>query len=73
MAAGALISGTGNVAWTFSCENGANLAIITRCYLDPSANTRLLSPQGIFDKLDGNPGKSGEMRRDFIFSIKINQ
>ena len=57
MAAGALITGAGNVAWTFSCNNGDNLAIITRCYLVPSANTRLLSPQGIFDKLNGNPGK----------------
>ena len=57
MAAGALITGAGNVAWTFSCENGDNLAIITRCYLVPSANTRLLSPQGIFDKHNGNAGK----------------
>ena len=65
MAARALITGAGNVAWTFSCENGDNLAIITCCYLVPSANTRLLSPQGIFDKHNGNPGKFCEDEERF--------
>ena len=33
------------------------MAIITRCYLVPTASTRLLSPRQIFDKQNGNPGK----------------
>ena len=33
------------------------MAIITRCYLLPSASPRLLSPQKIFDKQNGHPGQ----------------
>ena len=57
MAVCAEISGVGNVAWTFPCNNGDQLAIVTRCYLVPSATTRLLSPQAIFDKQNGASGK----------------
>ena len=57
MAAGAKIEGIGNVAWTFPCDNGDSLAIITKCYYVPSANTRLLSPQRIFDKQNGQEGR----------------
>ena len=39
MAAGARIEGIGNVAWTFPCDNGDSLAILTKCYYVPSANT----------------------------------
>ena len=39
MAAGARIEGLGNVAWTFPCDNGDSLAIITKQYNVPSANT----------------------------------
>ena len=38
-----LITGKGNVAWTLSCDNGDQVTIITRCYLVPTASTRLLS------------------------------
>ena len=41
MAAGAPITGKGNVAWTLSCDNGDQVAIITRCYIVPTASTRL--------------------------------
>ena len=57
MAAGAPITGEGNVSWTFPCNNGDQMAIITKCYLVPTATTRLLSPQQIFDKQNGNGGK----------------
>ena len=57
MAAGASITGVGNVAWIFPCDNGDQLAIITKCYLVPNASSRLLSPQRIFDKQNGYPGK----------------
>ena len=57
MAAGAKIVWIGNIAWTFPCTNEDQLAIITQCYLVPSATTRLLSPQQIFNKQNGNPGK----------------
>ena len=33
------------------------MAIVLKCYFVPSANTRLLSPQRIFDKQNGQPGK----------------
>ena len=45
MASGATIAGCGNVVWTFACNNGDQLAVITKCYYVPSANARLLSPQ----------------------------
>ncbi len=57
MASGASISGVGNVGWTFQCDNTEQLTIVTRCYLVPSANTRLLSPQSIFDRQNGHPGR----------------
>jgi len=57
MASRACITGVGNVAWTFQCQNNDQLTVITRCYLVPTANTRLLSPQIIFDKPNGHPGR----------------
>ena len=57
MASGASISGVGNVAWTFQCNNNNHLTILTRCYLVPSANTQLISPQSIFDRHNGHPGR----------------
>ena len=57
MAAGAPITGVGNVAWIFPCINGDQIAIIIKCYLVPSATARLLSPQNIFDKQNGNTRK----------------
>ena len=57
MAAEVPITGVGNVAWTFSCTNGDQLGLITKCYHVPCANTRLLSPQTLFDKQNGQPGK----------------
>ena len=57
MAAGAKIDGVGNVAWSFPCENGDQMAIVTKCYHVPTARTRLLSPQRIFDKQNGHQGK----------------
>ena len=57
MAAGASITGVGDVAWTFACSNGDQLALITKCYHVPSANSRLLSPQKLFDKQNGQTGK----------------
>ena len=57
MAADASIVGIGDVAWTFACNNGDQLALITRCYHVSSANTRLLSPQAIFDKQNGQAGQ----------------
>ena len=53
MAAGTSIAGVGNVAWTCVCKNGDQLALVTKCYYVPSANTHLLSPQAIFDKQNG--------------------
>ncbi len=50
MAAGATIAGVGDVAWTFGCNNGDQLSIMTKCDYVPSANARLLSPQKLFDK-----------------------
>ena len=57
MAAGAEISGVGEIAWTFGCNNGDQLSIVTKCYYVPSANTRLLSPQKLLDKRNGQSGK----------------
>ena len=47
----------GNVAWTFTCDNGEHLTLMTKCYHVPSPCTRLLSPQKLFDKVNGNPGR----------------
>ena len=57
MASGVSITGVGNVAWTFQCQNNDQLTVITKCYLVPSTNTRLLSPQSIFDKQNGHQGR----------------
>ena len=57
MASGASITGVGNVAWTFPCKNNDHMTVIMKCYLVPKASTRLLSPQCIFDKQNGHPGK----------------
>ena len=57
MATGVSIEGVGNVTWTFPCGNGDQIAIVTKCYYVPSAKTRLLSPQRIFDKQNGQAGK----------------
>ena len=65
MASGASITGVGNVAWTFPCKNNDHMTIITRCYLVPKASTRLLSPQCIFDKQNGHPGKFGGDEEQF--------
>ena len=53
MAAGTSIDGLGDVAWTFSCDNEDQISIITKSYYVPSAKTRLLSPQRMFDKQNG--------------------
>ena len=53
MAAGATINGVGDIAWTFGCNNGDQLSILTKYYYVPNANTRLLSPQKLLDKCNG--------------------
>ena len=45
MAAGAKIDVVGNVAWSFPCDNGDQMVIVTKYYHVPTARTRLLSPQ----------------------------
>ena len=57
MASGTKIEGVGDVSWQFSCDNGDKMSIINKCYYVPSAKTRLLSPQKIFDKQNGQHGK----------------
>ena len=54
MAVGVSIAGVGNVVWPFPCDNSDQMAIILKCYLVPSVNTRLLSPQQIFVKQNGH-------------------
>lgn len=70
MAAGAKIEGVGNVMWTFPCDNGDQMAIILKCYLVPSANARLLSPQRIFDKQNGQPGRFWGDEESFYLEYK---
>ena len=57
MAAGASIEGVGDIAWTFACNNGDQLSLLTKCYYVPNVSTRLLSPQKLFDKENGQSGK----------------
>ena len=57
MAAGATIDGAGDIVWTFAFSNGDQLSICTRCYYVPSATTRLLSPQKLLNKQNGQSGK----------------
>ena len=57
MAAGAAITGVGDIAWTFACDDGNQLTLMTKCYHVPAATTRLLSPQRLFDKQNGHEGK----------------
>ena len=47
MAGGMNIKGIGKVAWSFKTDNGI-LTVHSKCYLVPSANARLLSPQRLF-------------------------
>ena len=42
--------------WCFSFIY-SQIAIVTKCYYVPSAKIRLLSPQCIFDKQNGQAGK----------------
>ena len=53
MATGTAINGVGDVAWTFGCNNGDQLSILTKRYSVRSANTRLLSPQKLLEKRTG--------------------
>ena len=57
MVSGAAVIVEGDVAWTFMCGNGEQLTLMTKCYHVPSASTHLLSPQKLFDKLNGFPGR----------------
>ena len=57
MASGAAVLGEGDIAWTFNCNNGEQLTMMTKCYHVPKASTRLLSPQKRFDKANGQSGK----------------
>ena len=57
MAAGAAIDGVGEIAWTFRCNNGNHSSIVTKCYYVPSTKTRLLNPQKLLDKSNGQTGK----------------
>ena len=84
MVAGDRIEGICNVVWTFPCDNGDSLAILTKCYYVPSTNTRLFSLQQIFDKQNGQEGKfwgdednfyleySGKPRLTINYSAKNN-
>ena len=57
MATGATIEGVGDIAWTFACNNGDQLSLLTKCYYVPNASTRLLSPQKLFDRENGQAEK----------------
>lgn len=70
MASGASVSGVGNIAWTFQCQNNDRLTFITRCYLVPCDETRLLSPQSIFDKQNGHPGRFWGDKEQFQLEYK---
>ena len=57
MANGMIIEGKGKVEWSFVTENGKTLTIKTLCYYIPYCKARLLSPQRLFRKSNGTPGK----------------
>ena len=71
MAGGTAIDGLGDVAWTFQCDNGDRITIITKCYHVPSARTRLLGPQRIFDKQNGLAGKFWGNEENFYLANMI--
>ena len=70
MEARAKIDGVGNVAWSFPCENGDQMVIVTKCYYVPTARTRLLSPQRIFDKQNGHQGRYWGDEDTFVLEYK---
>ena len=43
MISGVIVEGIISLTWTVQCENKDQMAITAKCYLVPSANTRLLS------------------------------
>ena len=54
MATGAIITGVGEVAWIFTCNNkDQSSTIITQYFHVPKMSTRLLSPQKLFNKQNG--------------------
>ena len=55
MADGMAIAGEGLVQWTFF-DGKHNLTLMIRCFYVPKAKVRILSPQCLFDKRNGNGG-----------------
>ena len=57
MANGMIIEGKGKLEWSFVTLNGRILTINTLCYYVPDCKVRLFSPQRLFSKSNGTPGK----------------
>jgi hypothetical protein len=49
--------GVGTVSWTFFVSDGSEIQIRTLAYRVPNAKARFLSPQNLFNKLQGVFGR----------------
>ena len=65
MANGMDIEGIGTVAWTFPTPDGSEISIHAQAYYVPKSKARLCSPQRLFDRTKGVPGKYEGDERTF--------